>query len=138
MQWNGFWEKRDERIICQWMIVWQQIGDSYFGCIGGYSGGGSFQLEKYVVKDGNCWLDSDIQWLDLIKTEVEVDLVETSMDQILEFHDDDLWLETDNLVLCNEEIISKISSKEITIGSDIPLDLKKVFEKTGLTSSPIF
>lgn len=96
------------------------------------------QLEKYVVKDGNCWLDSDIQWIDLIKTEVEIDLVETSMDQILEFHDDDLWLETDNLVLCNEEIISKISSKEITIGSDIPLNLKKVFEKTGLTSSPIF
>jgi len=45
---NGGWEIKEERIICRWMIVWEDISDSFMiGCVAGYSGGGAFQLEKF-------------------------------------------------------------------------------------------
>ena len=42
---NAGWEERDGRTVCRWIVVWSEASEGEIaGALGGYSGGGSFQM----------------------------------------------------------------------------------------------
>jgi hypothetical protein len=136
--WSGCWEERPGRIICRWMLAWGGVEDSLAGCIAGFSGGGAFQCEKFLGEPGRLVLDCDD---DLTSTGSEelVDLSEDCLDLILQMHDDDLWVNADNLVLCDITVLPKSRSDKDLIYAgedDVPQWAEPLFERTGLISRP--
>lgn len=138
LSWSGCWEQRSERIICRWMLAWDQVKDSLAGCIAGYSGGGAFQCEKFLGKPGNLVLDCDDDLSSVGGVEL-VDLSEECQTVILRLHDDDLWLESDNLRLRDVSLLPNALVENDLIYSgekEVPLWAKPLFVRTGLISRP--
>jgi len=137
IDWNGCWEDRSDRIICRWMVAWKLLPGATVGCIGGYSGGGSFQLEKFARRSGKFF----IEFQDNLAAEFEqlvVEAAEDCQDLILSFHDKDLWLEADNLILQDTHSKKLAQSDDLyTGGSKIPPEFILLFREIGLISIPI-
>ena len=136
--WSGCWEERPGRIICRWMLAWDQMKGSLAGCIAGYSGGGAFQCEKFVGKPGTLVLDCDDDLSSVGDVEL-VDLSEDCQTVILQLHDDDLWLESDTLILRDVSLLPNALVEKDLIYSgerDVPAWAKPLFDGTGLISRP--
>jgi hypothetical protein len=119
------------------MVAWKLLPEATVGCIGGYSGGGSFQLEKFVLKSGEFF----IEFRNNLAGEFEQKLIEAAedcQDLILSFHDEDLWLEADNLVLQDTHSKNLTQSDDVfTGGSKPPPEFILLFKEIGLISVPI-
>lgn len=135
--WNGCWEINDVgRAICRWVLVWDPLDKNFAGCIGGDSGGGSFQLERFVCRDGECFIESD---RDLTKncSKEELDSSDNCQDLLLDAHDESMWSESDNLVLRDIYMTDLVKDgKLLTGGIQPPMELLPLFEKVGLISQP--
>ena len=134
-KWNGCWEDRTDRIICRWMVAWVNIGDLVCGCIAGYSGGGCFQLEKFIKAKGKFFIESDYVLSDNFH-QGAVQASEDCQNSILSYHDDDVWVESDNLQLTEDHINLLVRDGDLLFGGDsIPADFDTLFKKIGLISS---
>jgi hypothetical protein len=134
-KYNGCWEQRENRVICRWIIVWKTLGKKHYaGCIGGYSGGGSFQLEKFYINKQKIVFGFDDTFSTLSSKILEH--TENCQDYALSPHDSKSWLESDNLVLSLNNAVGE-DDTIITEGDPIDEDLIVVFEKVGLTARPI-
>lgn len=136
--WSGCWEERPDRIICRWMLAWDQMKGSLAGCVAGYSGGGAFQCEKFLGKPGNLVIDcySDLSSLGGFEL---VDLSEDCQTVILQLHDDNLWLESDTLILRDVSLLPNVLAEKDLIYSgerDVPAWAKPLFDCVGLISQP--
>jgi hypothetical protein len=51
------------------MVAWTSFPGSVVGCVGGYSGGGCFQLEKFARLDSGLLIESDCRLSDHLDDE---------------------------------------------------------------------
>lgn len=118
------------------MIAWSDLGNQIFGCIGGYSGGGAFQLEKFIYKDSK-FKTSDDSDLFLHSSDEEINLCETCQDEILKLNSEKIWLDVDNLVL-RTKYKSSLKRKDGLLygGVDMPGQFKLLISMIGLISKP--
>ena len=136
INWNGCWEKRVDRYVCRWILAWSQVENIVIGCIGGYSGGGSFQLEKFILNPTRLMLTSDSECFNNCSESI-INKAEDCQDKALSLHEEGAWLACDNLVLMSESEISSSKEKAIIYAGDpIPKKLEPLFEAIGLLSKP--
>ena len=134
LKWNGCWENRSDRIICRWMLVWLQSDILALGCVAGYSGGGAFQLEKFQLTDIKLLLESDEDF-SLKLENADINLAEDCQDLVMDFHNQDIWFENENLVLNKEKIELMNSSGDLLYGGvEMPKKFDAVLNAVGLIS----
>lgn len=146
---NGGWEVRDGRTICRWMLVWVDLNQGEIaGCAAGYSGGGSFQLEKFYLMhrrgkieflqiDNEDKIHGEFADFSAVVPSQAVGICEDCQDEILSWHDERQWEETDNLCLREDKSLELKSDGDMLLnnGSEANL-LISVLECMGLTSRP--
>jgi hypothetical protein len=136
MQWNGCWEIRSARIICRWILVWQEVQGCTVGAIGGYSGGGGFQLETFVIQDNKIISSAEESLSESVEEQI-VQIAENCIDRALEFHETDVWFDSDNLILRSDKKSLLIRTDDLLAGG-VPISpsLIPLFKITGLISRP--
>ncbi len=136
IQWNGCWEIRSARIICRWILVWQDVQGCTVGAIGGYSGGGGFQLETFVIQDNKIISSAEESLSESVEEQI-VQMAENCLDSALEFHETDVWFNSDNLILRSDKKSLLIRTDDLLAGgAPISPSLIPLFEITGLISRP--
>lgn len=136
IRWSGCWEQRPGRIICRWMLSWAGSGSTY-GAIGGYSGGGSFQLEKFHISEcGAPLIEASENFSEIIPTNL-INICENCIDIILNFHYRQPWLNADTLYLKKAKINSLRSDGDLLFGgSDINFNCGPLLESVGIITRP--
>jgi hypothetical protein len=122
------------------MMVWCPTDSSTVGCIAGYSGGGAFQCEKYIIHDGDIDIECDTSF-STIANDNELVLADLCLDEVMKVHDVNRWFDSDNLVLRDPNLLNKgnISNDLLFAGEQrIPLNLMPLFDKIGLISRPTY
>ena len=146
---NGCWEDRPSgQFICRWMVVWEEIDSTkVVGVVAGYSGGGSFELERFrgILSNNEfntLWIDcsdkisgKEIDFTDL-RTE-ELLIFENALDEIWNLNDYDIWCETDNIVLSNNKKCSfQPQDKLLFLGEESRPWINQLCNLCGLTAGP--
>jgi hypothetical protein len=135
IMWSGCWETRPGRHVCRWMLAWVKTDDAYVGCIAGYSGGGAFQLEKFVVIDGHS-VTSDQPEFSELSTDL-IALAEDCQDVVLSFHSEDEWFDSDTLHLDGSRQKALEKKDDLLFGGAlVAKELAQLFELVGLISRP--
>ena len=134
-RWSGCWEARGGRDICRFMIAWKTLLHGIYGCLGGYSGGGAFQLEKFCLIGSEVILDLDDSISDWKPDGIVV--AEACQDVVLAYHDEVRWTDWETLHL----LLSKRNELEqrgdlLVGGEPVPVKLVRVFSKVGLITKP--
>jgi hypothetical protein len=132
--WSGCWEVKKGRVICRWMIVWTKINEtSVAGCVGGYSGGGAFQLEKFYKKKKSLIIECEDKYSGL--AEAIISIGEESQSSLLDFHSEKLWFDAENLHLKKSYVIKLKKQGDLLLGGeDLPDDFQELFGRVGLIS----
>jgi len=137
MKWHksGSWEIKDGRSICRWFISWSEYKDGFIGAIAGYSGGGSFQLEKFYISNSKVVTSDEEDYADL-DTDALVN-AEDGQDLIFAYNDEEKWFESDTLILMDLNLDEfDENTGFLSIGEKVPEMLIQLYEKVGLTSKP--
>lgn len=117
------------------MVVWQALTHGLYGCIGGYSGGGTFQLEKFWLSGAEAILDLDISISDWNTDGIVA--AEVCQDVVLAYHDEARWLDWDTLHLLPARKKELVQRDDLLFGGEsVPAELVGVFGKVGLTIKP--
>lgn len=147
---NGGWELRPGRIICRWMLVWADVTEGEIaGCAAGYSGGGSFQMEKFYLKhrrgttsllqiDNQDKVTGEFADFSIVVPPSVVTICEDCQDELLSWHDQDKWEDSDNLCLregLSEELI--LSGDMLFNNNAKAGTLVNVLEYIGITARPL-
>lgn len=114
------------------------MGRYKLGAIGGYSGGGSFQLEKYAITpDGSPLIEADSD-LSSALSEDQISDTEDCLDKALAFHDKDEWLEAETLYLIPSLQSNLRQQDDLLFGHSEPIDksLLVFFGLIGLITTP--
>jgi len=147
---NAGWEKKDGRIICRWIMVWNDIdGDKFAGALGGYGGGGAFYMEQFYAKHSggvltNLMIDiedkvtsEEIDFFDDVPSDV-LAVCDDAQDIVMKWHDQDEWEDDEQLILLDKRL------DELTISDDMYLlaqgtsaYIKNILELAGITAAPI-
>lgn len=138
--WSGCWEKRPERVICRWMLAWMSRKQYVAGCIAGYSGGGGFQCEKFVVRGSEIHIECHDD-LAMLGDQTMISDTEDCLDKVLSLHQEDGWLSSETLLLRSQDVLGEITlSEDLILGGtkSIPANLSGLFERVGLISRPSF
>lgn len=114
------------------------MGRFRLGAIGGYSGGGSFQLEKFAIPPGGAPLieaDSD---LSSALSEAQISDMEDCLDKALAFHDEGEWLEAETLYLLPSLQSNLRQQDDLLFGHSEPIDKSFIvlFGLIGLITKP--
>lgn len=147
---NAGWEVRDGRSICRWMLVWGNMSHTEIaGCAAGYSGGGTFQLEKFYLRysrkeitflqiDNEEKVSSSFLDFSIAVPNHIVDICEDCLDEILSWHDKDKWIDAENLCLLEEKYSNLSQDGDMLLfqTSDAQI-LIKVLDYLGITSRPL-
>ena len=117
------------------MVVWQALTHGLYGCIGGYSGGGTFQLEKFWLTGSEVILDLDISVSDWEHGGIVA--AEACQDVVLAYHDESRWLDWDTLHLLPARKKELAQRDDLLFGGEpVPSELMSVFSKVGLITKP--
>jgi len=132
--WSGCWEVKRGRIICRWMIVWTKIDEtSVAGCIGGFSGGGAFQLEKFYKKKKSLIIECEEKYSGLAENIIFIG--EECQSGLLDFHSEKLWFDAENLHLKKSYVKKLKKDGDLLLGGeDLPDDFHELFGRVGLIS----
>ena len=105
--------------------------------VGGYSGGGTFQLEKFFIRsDGGVVLEANEKLSELI-SEIEINLCDECLDKALSFHYLKSWIDFETLYLKNSARKGlKLSGDLLIGGSEIDFNFDSLFESVGLITRP--
>ena len=146
---NSGWEKREDRSICRWMLVWIEAEDNcLLGAVAGYSGGGSFQLEMfYATHDGTELTSLLIDLEDKISnkeidfftdvSEESQELCSKCEDVILDWINIEAWEDAEQLLLENRHNETLKESGDLLLFSNASSKFAKVIlENAGITASP--
>ncbi len=149
MKTNAGWEERDGRTVCRWIIVWSEPSDGEIvGALGGYSGGGSFQMEQFYAKHSDGKLTSLMIDMDDKITEEEIDffddvssdfltICDDAQDVIMEWHDEEEWEEAEQLVLLDEKAGELNKSGDMLLLDEGDSGFTKaILEHAGITAAP--
>ena len=134
-RWSGCWEVRESRDICRFMIAWKSLCHRTYGCLGGYSGGGAFQLEKFCLIGSEVilYLDDPISdW-----KPAGIVAAEACQDVVLAYHDEARWTDWDTLHLLPTKRNELEKRGDLLVGGEpVPVELASVFSKVGLITKP--
>ena len=135
-EWSGCWEDRSDRVVCRWMVAWISFPGSVVGCVGGYSGGGAFQLEKFARLENALFIEADCSLSDHLDDE-RMQAAEDCQDLVLSFHDENAWFDADNLRLKAElaKSLEKVG-KFLMGGNDLPPEFIEILKNIGITAIP--
>ena len=146
---NAAWEaKSKKKAICRWLLAWTKLGaDEYAGAVAGFGGGGSFVVERFYAKEKGGKLTS--LWIDFTDfvTGKEIDFdkcgkkalaaAEEGLDCIWEWNDNDVWGDTDEVILQADKRAALVAKKDMLyLAKDSAFFLKAICEKAGLTAAP--
>jgi transposase-like protein len=147
---NAGWEERDGRTVCRWIVVWSEASEGEIaGALGGYSGGGSFQMEQFFAKHDSSELTNlmidiedkitgeDIDFFDDIPSDF-LTICDDAQDVIMEWHDEDEWENSEQLLLLDDKIggLDKSGDMLLLNGGDSGFN-KTILELAGVTAAPI-
>ena len=137
IRWSGCWEQRPDRLICRWIVSWVH-SEAIFGAIGGYSGGGSFQLEKFLIPScGDVIIEANENLSNLISIK-EMELCEDCLDKALSFHYRTSWLQAETLYLKKSAVKTLRSEGDLFFGgSVIDFNYCPLFNAIGLITKPV-
>ena len=121
--------------------------DQIVGAVAGYSGGSSFEVERFYGRlDGgnlrSLWMDFTDR---VTGEEVDFDTLddeirsacESALDQIWEWNDNDEWGDSDEVVLLKAKREDLAAKKEMLyLAKDSAPFLQTICEKAGLTAAP--
>jgi hypothetical protein len=115
------------------------FGSYIVGAIGGYSGGGSFQLEKFSVMQDEKIITSAYDDLSDELSCDDITICEDCVDKVLSFHSKKIWEDSDALYLKKGIKKTLVGKEDLLFGGskDIEKSLMPLFEIIGLISSPI-
>ncbi len=136
IRWSGCWERRPDRAICRWILCWVH-SESLLGAVGGYSGGGAFQLEKFSIRnEGEVSLEANVSLADALSC-AETHLLEDCLDKALSFHHRLPWLQADTLYLKKSAAKMLRQKGDLLLGGrTIDFDCGPLFEAVGLITRP--
>jgi len=118
------------------MLVWTKAENNFVGCICGYSGGGSFQIEKFILNKNTLLLSENPKFSTL--DDQIISIAEDCQDFIMETHDENVWNESENLVLINSRNLRLKKEKDLLYGGvKIPIIFSDLFNSVGLISAPL-
>jgi len=149
MKINAGWElKSKNKAICRWFIAWDELPSGQIaGAISGFAGGGTFVVERFY---GTCEKSKLTKlWIDLEDRisgdSVEFDdcgaeslaICESGLDAIWEWNDNEVWCDTDEVVLQPAKTKALIKDVEmLLLAKDKAAFLHSICELAGLTASP--
>jgi hypothetical protein len=149
MKINAGWEVSScGKSICRWFIGWSEIGENEIaGAIAGYCGGGAFIVERFYGKfEDECFKSLWIDLTDRVSGEdIEIDecsddvitVTESGLSKIWEWNDNDVWCDTDEVVLAEGKSELVISVDDMLyLDRDQAQFLRELCEKAGLTAAP--
>jgi hypothetical protein len=146
---NALWEQREGRAICRYIVAWQEVDESTLaGALGGYSGGGGFQMEQFFAKhDGRCITTLMIDNEDKITGE-EVEffsdvpesvrsICDDAQDVIIGWHEQDKWEDAEQLIL-REDKRDLLTPEDdmLLFSTDNSPFLKVILGNAGITAAP--
>ena len=146
---NAAWEvKSKKKAICRWIVSWEKLGaNEYAGAVAGHGGGGSFIVERFYAKEKDGKFTA--LWIDFTDTvsgkEIDFDKcgtkalasAENCLDSIWEWNDNDVWGDTDDVILREDKRADLTTKKDMLyLAKDNAWFLRTICEKTGLTAAP--
>jgi len=143
------WEKRTRsKAICRWFVAWKEMENGGLaGAVAGYSGGGSFIVERFFarVKEEKlyaCWID----YTDVISgKEIEFDkcgprallICEECLDEIWRWNNHAIWSDTDEVILRRDKMATLETSGDMLFFTSVDKQfIKSICAKAGLTAAP--
>lgn len=147
---NAGWERRNDRAICRWIIVWQDLPEGKIaGAIGGYSGGGSFQLEQFYAQQAagqliKLLIDTEDKitgdpidfWEDAPANARSIS--DDAQDVIFEWNDRDEWEENDQLILLESKSWELLEEQDMLLmRRDYNSFAKDILSSIGITAAPV-
>jgi hypothetical protein len=146
---NAAWEIRSSsRYICRWFIAWMPSSDGgLIGAIAGYSGGGTFEVERFRAWSNNG--DLNKLWIDftdrISNEEIDFDFLpveellicEEALDQLWAWNDNQVWNENDNIVLI-DKLLPRLMPQDGLFFYQTSTNqfLSTICKKAGLTAAP--
>ena len=146
---NGCWEKSvDAHYRCRWLVIWIELdGGIFLGALCGYSGHGSFEVEKFVAtvesdevvkflfdfKDGISGNEIDFS----LECKKYLTLCEDALERLFEWNDSHVFELNDRLILRDDKFTECSSSGDLRFASnrDSPY-LAEFCTLVGLTAWP--
>jgi hypothetical protein len=147
---NAGWERSGDGAICRWIIVWQELPEGQLaGAIGGYSGGGSFQVEQFYAKHlngklTNLFIDLEDKitgaaieyWVDVPSDISQIS--DDAQDVIFEWNDRDEWEDSDQLILLEGKRRALREERDmLLLGLDYTSFAKDILASIGITAAPV-
>lgn len=147
---NAGWERSGDGAICRWIIVWQELPEGQLaGAIGGYSGGGSFQVEQFYAKQlngklTNLFIDLEDKitgaaieyWVDVPSDISQIS--DDAQDVIFEWNDRDEWEDSDQLILLEGKRRALREERDmLLLGLDYTSFAKDILASIGITAAPV-
>lgn len=145
---NAAWEQREGRSMCRWFISWKSIENNQLaGAIAGYTGGGSFMIERFYATHDNSvitalWIDGNDR---VSEDEIDFDSLDETVQQIANDAEDEiyiwnnqeLWFDDEQLVLLDEKKSECVAEDDMLYlrHATMPL-LHDICELAGLTAGP--
>ena len=146
---NAGWEETTKgKAICRYLVAWQSVSTTQVaGAVAGYAGGGSFVVERFVgTLKGDTFVALWIDYTDRVSgKEIEFDscgkkalaMCESGLDMVWEWNDNDVWSDTDEVVLRSDKAGELLRKKEMRyLASDTAPWVRTVCAKAGLTGAP--
>ncbi len=140
---NGFWEKRENGLICRWLVSWVAVDKvQSAGVIGGYSGHGAFEFERFVLlKRGqnkyDIWIDGRPVAENFLKNQpvIPEEIFEEGDLGFWGFNDYSKWEENDSLILrCDRR--NSLVGGFLNQGLDTD-EIRALCISVGLTAAPV-
>jgi hypothetical protein len=141
---NGGWEGTK----CRWFVAWKVVSETEIaGAVAGYSGGGTFQVERFYARHSDDVLEA--LWIDITDrvSEEEIDfetldqeilqVCEQCLDCIWEWNDRDEWSDSDRVVLRAEKTDELESDGDmLLLATEASSFVRDICEAAGLTTAP--
>ena len=146
---NCGYEAKEGRSVCRWMVVWEELkAGEIAGCVGGYSGGGSFQLEQFyaVLNEGKfekCMIDlcekvsgAEIDFFEDVPANAS-DICNSAQDVFCEWNIRDEWEESEQLLLVSNPPHELVKEDDMLLYSTAYADfIPQLLEWVGITARP--
>jgi hypothetical protein len=147
---NAAWEtSEDDLCRCRWFVAWENFGENEIaGAVAGYSGGGSYVVERFYGKLENE--EFTALWIDMTDTvsgdEIEFEecgesaerISDSALQTIWEWNDNDQWCDADCVTLIEDKRGELKASEDMLF---LPLNsapfVREVCEGAGLTAGPV-
>lgn len=149
IEYSGYWVKSDKNYVCRYFVSWINLAkDHYCGVVSGYSGHGSFEVERFRLVGEKGSISS--LWIDFTDrvSGVEIDFdslgaevlkkCDLCIDLMWEWNNYERWNQDDNLVLqeAKRRSLIPIAQADYQASTTESFLTRAVCLAVGLTATP--